>query len=139
MLSNGTRIGAYQIESLRYMSPEQALGREVDQRSDIFSPGTVLYEMATGRTPFASGSMPEIVERIVHNQPEAIARFNYDVPAELERIIRKCLEKERERRYRSARELQVDLNNLKRNSTVSHISPNWGTFGMGDHDLKLGK
>lgn len=112
----GTVMGTF-----RYMSPEQALGREVDQRSDIFSLGIVLYEMATGRTPFASGSTPEIVDRIVHEQPEAIARFNYDIPAELERIIRKCLEKERERRYQSSRELLVDLNNFKRDSILGHI------------------
>lgn len=101
------------------MSPEQALGREIDRRTDIFSLGVVLYETVTGRPPFPGTTASEIIDRIAHAQPEAIARFNYDVPAELERIIRKCLEKERERRYQSARELLVDLQNLKRDSSAS--------------------
>jgi non-specific serine/threonine protein kinase len=99
-----------------YMSPEQALGRPVDQRSDLFSLGAVLYEMATGRVPFSGDSAAEILDRVTHAQPEAIARFNYNLPPELERIIRKCLEKDRDRRYQSARELLVDLRNLKRDS-----------------------
>jgi serine/threonine protein kinase/tetratricopeptide (TPR) repeat protein len=99
-----------------YMGPEQVLGKEVDHRTDIFSLGVVLYEMATGRLPFSGASASETTDRILHGQPEAIARFNYNVPAELERIVRKCLEKDRERRYQSARDLLVDLRNFKRNS-----------------------
>jgi len=100
----------------QYMSPEQVLGKKVDHRADIFSLGVVLYEMATGRLPFAGGSSSETTDRILHAQPAAIARFNYNVPTELERIVRKCLEKDLERRYQSARELLIDLKNLKRDS-----------------------
>jgi eukaryotic-like serine/threonine-protein kinase len=102
--------------TMQYMSPEQVLGKEVDHRTDIFSLGVAFYEMATGRLPFSGASANETMNGILHAQPEAIARFNYSVPPELERIVRKCLEKERERRYQSARELLVDLRNLKRES-----------------------
>jgi len=91
--------------TVMYMSPEQALGQVVDHRSDIFSLGAVLYEMATGRLPFTGSTATEIIDRIAHSQPEAISRFNYDVPEELERIIRKCLEKDEDRRYQSAKEV----------------------------------
>jgi two-component system LytT family response regulator len=102
--------------TVNYMSPEQALGREVDHRADIFSVGVVLYEMSTGRLPFTGANSSETMARILQGQPDAMARFNYEVPEELERVVRKCLEKERERRYQSARELLVDLKNLERDS-----------------------
>ncbi len=104
------------LGTVEYMSPEQVLGRDVDHRSDIFSLGVVLYEMATGRLPFNGANATETMARILQAQPDAMARFNYEVPEELERTVRKCLEKDRERRYQSARELMVDLKNLERDS-----------------------
>ena len=102
--------------TVQYMSPEQALGKEMDYRTDIFSLGVVMYEMATGRLPFSAETATETLDRITHAQPQAISRLNYDVPEELERIIRKCLEKDRERRYQTARDLLIDLKNLKRDT-----------------------
>jgi serine/threonine protein kinase len=83
------------VGTVEYMSPEQALGREVDYRTDIFSLGVVLYEMATGRLPFSGSTPSETMARILQTQPDAIARFNYEVPEGLERVVRKCLEKDR--------------------------------------------
>jgi predicted Ser/Thr protein kinase len=97
-----------------YMSPEQALGKEVDHRTDLFSMGVVLYKLTTGQRPFTGATFLEIINNIVHAQPTAIARLNYDVPPELERITLKCLQKSPERRYQTARELLVDLRNLVR-------------------------
>jgi len=102
------------LGTVEYMSPEQALGHPVDFRTDIFSLGVVLYQMATGRLPFAGSSPSETIARILDAQPDAMARFNYELPDELDRIVRKCLEKDRERRYASARDLMVDLQGLMR-------------------------
>ncbi|OLE54523.1 MAG: hypothetical protein AUG51_08015 [Acidobacteria bacterium 13_1_20CM_3_53_8] len=108
--------------TVNYMSPEQAMGKEVDQRTDIFSLGVVLYEMATGRVPFSGSSLTQTIDRIVHAQPEAVARLNYDIPAELEVIIKKALRKDRDERYQTAREMLVDLKALQRELDVtSHL------------------
>jgi two-component system, LytTR family, response regulator len=109
--------------TVAYMSPEQALGREVDHRTDLFSLGVVIYEMAAGRLPFAGATPSETMARILGSQPEAIARFNYEVPEALDRIVRKCLEKDRERRYQSARDLLVDLKNLERDAVSDSPAP----------------
>ena len=105
----GTLLG-----TVEYMSPEQALGRPVDHRTDLFSLGVVLYQMATGRLPFEGSNPSETIAHILDDSPAAMARFNYDVPEDLDRIVRKCLEKDRERRYQSARDLMVDLKGLTR-------------------------
>jgi serine/threonine protein kinase/WD40 repeat protein len=92
-----------------YMSPEQATGKPVDQRTDLFSLGVMLYEMATGRVPFGGSNWAEILRGIVERQPEPMVRFNGEVPAELERIVMKCLQKAPGKRYQSASELRIDL------------------------------
>ena len=109
MTSGGVVLG-----TVSYMSPEQALGRNVDHRTDLFSLGVVLYRMATGRLPFTAATPQETLARVLEAQPEAMARLNYELPTEFERLVRKCLEKDRDRRYQSARDLQIDLNNLER-------------------------
>ena len=111
------------LGTVEYMSPEQALGRDVDHRSDLFSLGVVLYEMAAARLPFAGSTPSETMARILQSQPDAVARFNYEVPQGLELVIRKCLEKDRTRRYQSARELLVDLKNLERDSGSERAAP----------------
>ncbi len=120
--------GGVVLGTVSYMSPEQALGREVDYRTDIFSLGVVLYRMATGRLPFDGATAQETLARILQGQPDAMARLNYELPEELERMVRKCLEKDRERRYQSARELLVDLRSLER-STSDSGSGNRGRSG----------
>ncbi len=109
--------GGMLLGTVSYMSPEQALGRDVDHRTDLFSLGVVLYRMASGKLPFTGATGQETLARILQSQPEALARLNYELPEEFERVVRKCLEKDRDRRYQSARELLVDLRNLERTST----------------------
>ena len=87
-----TRSGQI-IGTPTHMSPEQALGKTVDYRTDLFSLGVVLYELVTGRKPFTGANIGETIHNVVNAQPKAIARFNYEVTPELERIIRKCLQK----------------------------------------------
>ena len=116
------------LGTVSYMSPEQALGREVDHRSDIFSTGVVAYEMLTARLPFVGESLTEIIDRIVHQEPDAIARFNYSVPQELERIVRKTMEKDPGYRYQTARELYIDLRNLRRDLESRERTVNTGRY-----------
>jgi uncharacterized protein (TIGR02996 family) len=102
--------------TVRYMSPEQALGKVMDARTDVFSLGVVLYELATGHAPFAGETPTETITKITRDQPPPIRMVNASIPDELERIIRKCLEKDPGRRYQSMRDLAVDLRNLKRDT-----------------------
>ncbi len=100
--------------TLSYMSPEQALGKLVDHRSDLFSLGVVFYQTLTGQLPFAGENLNEVVDHIVHREPAAVARFNYEVSQDVEAVLRKLLEKDPNLRYQSARDVQIDLQRLKR-------------------------
>ncbi len=102
--------------TIQYMSPEQALGKDADHRSDLFSAGVVLYEMVTGRLPFKGATPTETITEIVRSEPVPISEISPVSPPELERIIRKCMEKDAGRRYQNASDLAVDLDNLKRDT-----------------------
>lgn len=129
------------VGTLPYMAPEQLQGEAVDARTDIHALGLVLYEMASGRRLFQQDSIPQLTDAILHQPPVTPRAFNARVSPELERIILKCLEKEPENRYQSAKELGVDLRRLSSPSTVttavtaraeaSRCRPRWVAFAGG--------
>src|SRR2546422_2462784 len=108
--------------TVAYMSPEQARGEELDQRTDVFSFGLVLYEMATGRQAFTSNSAGVIIDRILNRAPTPAGRVNPELPTKLEEVISKALEKDRKLRYQTASDLRADLQRLKRDTESARVS-----------------